>query len=251
MAKEDNDQNQNLKKITLKELYQNQLLFTKVKALFEKNVSYDIILGFIAKSGYKISKGTLTNLRHKINEAELTGVPLDQIIDKRSKTNINQVKNVKGFVPKNNKAAEDEKRLPAKDQPEVNIQIVDPEQPTTTYWSNKQVLDKIVAKGVKALDQAQLVDVPVMMKAIELLGKYYDKNTHGLTIDAIKQYEIILEAQLTAMKEVIIKYVPDDQVDAAYQEIKDVCDAQLHDIEATNTGKSLLTALREAGLKGI
>lgn len=251
MAKEDNDQNRNLKKITLKELYQNQLLFTKVKALFEKNVSYDIILGFIAKSGYKISKGTLTNLRHKINESELTGVPLDQIIDKRSKTNINQAKNVKGFVPKNNKVTKSQKQLPAKGQPNVNIQIVDPEQPTTTYWSNKQVLDKIVAKGVKALDQAQLVDVPVMMKAIELLGKYYDKSTHGLTIDAIKQYQIILEAQLNAMKEVIVKYVPDDQVDAAYKEMEDICNAKLNEITATNAGKSLMEALKEAGFEGI
>lgn len=233
------------KKISLKMLYENKLVFSKVKAMMEKGCSYKDIIKFLNVQGFLISKGSLTNLKHKLEEAQQTGIPLDQLIDKRKKTNINQT-NAKGYIPTDTPATSQQQLTQSmKVDKNLSFKI----NPTKKYWSDNQVLDEIIDKGIKALDNVDIIDLPYLMKAIELKEKYFNKDTKGLTIDAIKQYEILIEAQMVAVKEVVAKYVPEDQQDNAYLEIKQQAQQAIDDLTISPEGKSLLSALQQAGLK--
>lgn len=239
-----NNDSHEFKQLTLQKLYHNQLLFSKVKAMLEKGCPYKDIVKFLNVKGYTISTGSLTNLKHKLEEAERSGISVEQLLDKRKKTSITQA-NVKGYVPTKATSTSQQQLAKDLDTAPVKFEI----NPKKAYWSDNQVLDEIIEKGVRALDEVQVIDLPYLIKAIEIKERFFNKDTKGLTIDAIKQYEVLVQAQMAAVKDVVAKYVPEDQQDAAYAEIHQRAQEAIDRLTITPEAKSLLAALQQAGLK--
>ena len=57
-----------LKSLSLKELYNNKAIFSKVIGLMEQQMSYDYIIRYLNSKGYKMAKGNITKLKKRIKE---------------------------------------------------------------------------------------------------------------------------------------------------------------------------------------
>jgi len=90
----------NKTKLTLKGLYNNKLIYSKVVTLIQDNESYDTIIRYLQTKGYELSKSSISNLKSKITESYKTGVPIEELLDKRKKSNVTKLKTVTGFVDK-------------------------------------------------------------------------------------------------------------------------------------------------------
>lgn len=197
----------NKKNTTLKQLYNNTPLFTKVTALIEDKQTFDYIMDFVAEMGHPMSRGTLANLKAKYKESKDTGVPIGDLIDRRSKTSVTQVQDkLTGYTGE----------VTNKDD---MVQPVSLNEASKTWWSTKEVLSEIIAKGKQTLDTIPVIDLPQLMKAIDLYQRNFGSETDGLSIAALKQYDLITRAKLKAMSDVVMEYVPEDKQEDAYKEM--------------------------------
>lgn len=220
-----------LKSLGVKALIEDKVLFSKVLNLMEQQKSYDYILQFLQTQGYKMAKGSLTNLKHKLEEAHNLGKPIEALADKREKNSIDDVPDNKiiGFTGK----------APATQDGEVT--------PITVY-SEDQVLEAIIGKGMKSIEQMDFVDPKTLLTALSLHARYYGSKTHGLTSEALKQYQLINQAILSAYREVFVRYVPKDKQEEAINELDKQSKKILQNIGATPQGKELLKQLHKADL---
>lgn len=240
---------------TLAELGQNKLLLSKVVTLLDKNTSYDSILKFLEAQDFKLSKGTLTNFSKKLKTSRDLGVSLEQLLDKRTKKNFNQVppEKVVGY-----KGIEDDDtgRVPVTDKDleqftenlpdEINI---NPDKLQNGFYSVDSVLEKIIGLGINTLNTMNYVDLNILMKAMDVYVKAHgDDNNRGLTLDALKQYTIITEAKLKAFQDILYSYVPEDKQAEALKAMEESEQEMLKSIEATPNGVDLMKVLKKAGL---
>lgn len=227
--------------ITLKQLYNNKPLFTKVEALIDKGETYDYILEFLEDEEHPMSRGTLANLKSKMKEAHDSNVDIGNLIDRRQKTSISQVDKAKieGFVGDDTAAATDT----ISDMP-VQVKAL----ANNKFWSTEQVLNTIIEKGMRTLDNMDAVDYPILLKAVDMMDKNHGQDNHGLSLSAIKQYQVIMEARLKAMSDTFLQYVPKDKQDEAWQAMSASFNKALEDVEVTPNGKALVTALKKEGL---
>lgn len=226
-------ESQPLEKLTLKKLINNPLLSSKVFTLMEQQKSYDYILRFLESKGYKMAKGSLTNLKKKMQESKEQGIPLTGMIDHREKTSIDDIpdKKITGYTGKDSKPAI------------TNGAVI-----ATPIYSEEQVLESIINKGYKTIQESDYVDSNVLMKALDLHARYFGAKNRGLTGEALKQYQLINEAQQQAMKEVFFRYIPKDKQEEALKEMDKRSKEILSQIGATKQGKELLKALQNANL---
>lgn len=229
MAK--NKDESKLQSLSVKALIEDKVLLSKVLNLMEQQKSYDYILQFLQSQGYKMAKGSLTNLKHKIEEAHDLGKPLDELADKRERNSIDDIPDNKiiGFTGK----------TPAKQAKEIT--------PITVY-SEDQVLEAIIGKGMKSIEQMEFVDPKTLLTALSLHARYYGSKTRGLTSEALKQYQLINQAILSAYREVFVRYVPKDKQEEAINELDKQSKKILQNIGATPQGKELLKQLHKADL---
>lgn len=219
--------------ITLKQLYNNRPLFTKVEALIKKGKTFDFILDFLADEGKPMSRGTLANLKSKLKEAEDTGVNIRQLIDKRQKTGIAQVDpaKVSGYKGKADDSGGDVTGSAVK-----------------KFWSTQEVLEELIQKGFDTLQYTDAVDQKTLLQALQIYQSNFGDDTHGLSLDAIKQYQVISQARYKALLDVILKYIPEDQQQNAFDDMDKAFDEALDHLEVSKDGKRLLTALSKQGI---
>lgn len=226
---------------TLLELYNNKLLFTKVYALLQEEKPYDYILKFLDSNQFTLSKGSLSKLKAKIKEANDTGVSIESLLDKRRKSSIDDIpaSRIEGFMGNPNK---EDNGLPQEnyDEPEPMTKI-------EKAYSARQILETIMQKGFATIQTAKAVDAPSLQKAIEMYLKYYPE-TKGLTADALKQYQIINSAVIEAVKDTVIKYIPEDKQAEALKEMDDKTAKIIDEAGATEDGKNLLKQLSKENL---
>lgn len=226
--------NERLKSLSIKELTNNKLLYSKVLTLMEQQKSYSYILRYLNSKGYKMAKGSLTNLKKKISEANQAGTTVSQIADKRNKDNIDDISDNKvvGFKGKNTV---------------VNAQSAMTAIPIKIY-SEDQILESIMSKGMKAIDESDYVDPQILLKAIDLHAKYFGQKSRGLTSEGLKQYQLIMQAEFMAVREVFFRYIPKDKQEEALKAMDKETDKVLSQIGVTKQGKELIKELRKADL---
>lgn len=234
------EEEEKYKRLTLISLYQeHRPLFSKVESLMQQHQKYDYIIQYLNSKGFTLSKGSLSNLKNKLREREETGASLDELMDKRMKASIKDIPNDKitGYNPNDN--------IIAKLSENEDNEVLD----SPKVYSNKQVLDLMIQKGMRALSAAPSVDLAPLIKALDLSEKYYGDKTRGLTGEALKQYRLINEAQFNAMREVILRYFPDpEKQQEVLDEMDKVTNELLSKLGANEEGKALLQALRDADL---
>lgn len=221
-----------LKSLSIKELTDNKLLYSKVLTLMEQQKSYSYILRYLKSKGYKMAKGSLTNLKKKIEEANQEGKTVSQIADKRNKDSIDDIPNNKVIGFKGQKVQKNESAST------VPIKI----------YSEEEILENIMSKGYKTIEESDYVDPQVLMKAIDLHAKYFGRKSRGLTSEGLKQYQLIMQAEFMAVREAFFRYIPKDKQKEALEVMDKETDKVLSQIGVTKQGKELLKQLRNADL---
>lgn len=224
------------KSISLIELFKDKPLFSKVVSLMQRKESYDFIINYLNSKNKSISKGSLSNLKTKMVEAEERGVPLEDLLDRRRKTSVKDLKksNIIGFSGKNKEKDATFKEIPH-DLVEKKV------------YSNQQVFESIIKKGMDSLANAEFIDTGTLIKAAELNEKYYGSKTGGLTTEAFKQYQLIIQAEIQAITQTVVRYVPESQQQEALDNIDKEFNKIISDIGKTEDGQTLLSALKKAG----
>lgn len=254
MTKQDN---QELKSVSISDLAKETLIFSKVVAMIEGERPQSFILSYLSSKGYKCSKATLTNLKKKIKESHEQGVPLETLLDKRKKSSIADVdpNNISGYHPKSAKAmkgsqyslndntivTQDEYDEMQKNKP-VQVQV------KSKVTSPREVLEELMNKGFDTLKTVDFVDINTTLRAAETYAKLYGDMDGGLTTPAIQQYQILLNAMLNAMQEVLIKYVPQTKQQEAMEALETTRENYLKDMASTEEGKKLLKAFKSSSL---
>lgn len=220
-----------LKSLSIKELVADKVLSSKVYTLMEQQKSYSYIQQFLATKGYKMAKGSLTNLKNKLKESQEQGISMQELADKREKDSIDDIPDdkIEGFTGKQEVATN-------------NTQTAMP------IYSEDQILEQIMQKGARTIAESDYVDEKTLMTAIHLHAQYFGSKTGGLTSEALKQYQLVMQARIQAISEVFIRYVPKDKQKEAFAEMEKRSKQILNQLGATKEGKELLKQLRKANV---
>lgn len=220
----------------LVQLYNNRKLATKVDNMLDEGQTYDYIIDFCKENGLSISKASLTNYKKKREESIQTGKPLLQLLDKRAKDNVTYIteKKVEAFKEK---------------------QSEDGHSPATIHEFDKmdsifhdiELLDDIIRKGAKGLKQFDVVDTPLAMKAIELKAKITNNQLNGLSIAGLRELKLRQQARASALMEVIMKYVPEEQHDSLFEDMDAAEKAFYENLDLTEEDKRISRALEQSG----
>lgn len=215
--------------------------FVKVVTLLEKGKTYKFINTFLATKGLEMSNPTLMNLKKKIQESKNTGRTLEDIINRRNTKSVTDVKKdkISGYVPK--KRSNDTQyteKLNAEDLVTVKNKV----------YSPRQILEEIMNKGFDTLSKVDYVDMPTALKAADLFNKYYGNTDKGLTSEAINSYQLMVNSTLSAMKEVLLEYVPEDKQAEVLDRMEQKRQEYLDNLGATNDGARMLREFDKANL---
>lgn len=223
--------------ISLLDLSKDKIVMTKVISMMKQHKSYDRIISFLKSKNYKIAKGTLTNLKNKIIEADETGVPLESLLDKRKKNSVNQVDEtrISGFTGDT-------------DMEDAAQQVIEEINGPKPIYSTRQVYEMILQKGVNTLVNSEAVDLPVLLRVLELLDRYHKDETNGLTTEALKQYQLINRAQDMALQEVFMSYVPKEKQADALEAMEKRSTELLKELGVSEEGRKLLRELKNSGI---
>lgn len=234
-----------IERVGIGKLYkEHKLEFSKVVSMLESEKTYKFINTYLrSKKNIEMSNPTLGNLKSKIKESKEKGIPLDSLIDMNKKKSIKDVNldKIKGFKPDRNNTQYSDKVADevVRETGEVVVK--------NKVYNPRQILEEIMDKGFYTLQKVDYIDMNTMLKAADLYNKYYH-DQQGLTTEAIKNYQILINATLNAMKETIIKYVPEKDQKEAFEEMENKRKEYLEQFGSTADGKRLLEEFDKANL---
>lgn len=234
-----------LKSLSIKELIEDKSLCSKVINLMQQHQTYTFILQYLESKGYKMARGNLTNFKNKVEEARVTGVPLEELADLRKKKSIKQVdpKKISGFGGNMNLVKTSQEQIKEATGSHNFVNEIRPKDKTI---SNAQVLEDIINKGFDTLQEMDTVDTATTLKAVEMYQKYMAKDTRGLSQEALKQYQVIMQARISAISEVIMQYVPNEKQEEAINALEAKEQEILANLGATKETQKLLMELKKS-----
>lgn len=235
-----------LKSLSVKELILDKNLRGKVINLMREHQSYNFILQYLASKGYKMARGSLTNFKNKVQEAQDTGVDLEDLADGRKKKSVEQVDKdkIKGYDGNMHLMTSKQNIKDATGSYDFYNEIA-PKQKLT---SNAQVLESVIEKGFDTLQNMDTVDTATTLKAVEMMQKYFAQDSRGLSQEALKQYQLIMQARMSAASEVMMQYVPSDKQEEALNAMDEKEHQFLKDYGANEDTKELMEELKKDGL---
>ncbi|UNA01586.1 helix-turn-helix DNA binding domain protein [Bacillus phage vB_BcgM] len=218
----------------LVQLYKDKKLCTKVDNMLDEGKTYDYIIEFCKEQGLSISKASLTNYKKKREEAIETGVPLLQLLDKRSKDNVTYIsdKRVETF---NDQQKESYNPIGAIDKVEK-------------VFNDIEFLDEVIQKGFKGLSSFDIVDIPLAMKAMEIKAKITNNALGGLSVSALKEMAIKVRCKESALTEVVMKYVPVEQHEQLFEDLAAAEQEFYENLDLTEMDKKTKEAMQAFGL---
>lgn len=218
----------------LVQLYKNKKLVTKVDNLLDEGKTYDYIISFCQDNGLSISKASLTNYKKKREESIETGVPLLQLLDKRSKDNVTYIseKRVEMF---NEQEKESYNPIGAIDKVEK-------------VFNDIEFLDEVIHKGFKGLASFDIVDIPLAMKAMEIKAKITNNALGGLSVSALKEMAIKVRCKESALTEVVMKYVPVEQHEQLFEDLAAAEQEFYDNLDLTEMDRKTREAMQAFGL---
>lgn len=220
----------------LVQLYNDRKLCTKVDNMLDEGQTYDYILEFLASKDFSMSKASLTNYKKKREEAIETGKPLIQLLDKRAKDNVTYIadKEVKPFS-----TVESPSSTPA--------QVHDLSKRDNVY-SDLELLDEVIRKGMKGLRAFDVVDTPLAMKAIELKAKLTGNTLNGLSVAGLRELTMRMNAKESILLECIMRFVPEENHEELFEAMREAEEDFYNNLDLTEEEKRVSNALRQSGL---
>ena len=234
----------------LVQLYNNRKLCTKVDNMLDEGQTYDYIIEFCKENGLSISKASLTNYKKKREEALATGKPLLQLLDRRAKDNVTYItqKEVEAFKRRKKEGDTRSGSGTGSGSESVQSTSITDINKVDKVFSDLEFLDEVIAKGMKGLKAFDVVDTPLAMKAIELRAKITNNQLSGLTIAGLRELHLRSRAKESALMEVIMKYVPEDQHDQLFEDLEAAEQAFYENLDLTEEDKRISQAIKAAGL---
>lgn len=234
-----------IERVGIGKLYkEHKLEFSKVVSMLESEKTYKFINTYLRSKNLEMSNPTLGNLKSKIQESKEKGISLDSLIDMNKKKSIKDVNpdKIKGFKPDRNNTQYSDKVADdiSRETGEVVVK--------NKVYNPREILQSIMDKGFDTLQKVDYIDMNTMLKAADLYNKYYGNTDKGLTTEAIQQYQLLVNATLNAMKETIIRYVPQENQKEAFEEMENKRKEYLEQFGATVDGKRLLEEFDKANL---
>lgn len=230
----------------LVQLYNNRKLATKVDNMLDEGQTYEYIISFCKENGLSISKASLTNYKKKREEALKTGKPLLQLLDKRAKDNITYItdKEVQAFKAKKKDTTKDSDSDSAASTAATITDI----NKVDKVFNDLEFLDEIIAKGAKGLKAFDVVDTPLAMKAIELKAKITNNQLSGLSIAGLRELKLRMTCKESALTEVIMKYVPEEQHDQLFKDLEEAEQRFYENLDLTEEDRRISKALKASGI---
>lgn len=214
----------------LLELYNNKILSSKVDVALDEQKSYDYIIELCAKYGLSISKSALTRYSNKRKESAESGIPLEDLLDKRRKRGNVVDLATKEVIP------ESGGRM---DEVFDNID---------TVYNDIQVLDTIVQKGFNGLQMLDAVDIPQVLRAIEVKAKITGNQMQGISLVGLRELRLRSLAKESALTEVIMRYVPEDKHEEVKDALREAEEAFYENLDLSEEDRKLTEALEKSGV---
>lgn len=228
----------------LVQLYNNRRVATKVENMLDEGQTYDYIIDFCKDNGLDISKASLTNYKQKREEAVRTGVPLLQLLDRRTKDNVTYLTE-RGADKVNNTTKNEEDSNKGNTN---NVHPIGSLNKVENVYNDLEFLDEVISKGMKGLKAFDVVDTPLAMKAIELRAKITNNQLSGLSIAGLREIHMRIQARESALTEVIMKYVPEDQQDQLFDDMEKAEAEFYENLDLTEEDRRISKAMEQSGL---
>jgi hypothetical protein len=222
----------------LVQLYNDPKLRSKVDNMLDEKQTYEYILSYLESKNFSMSKASLTNYKKKREEAIETGKPLIQLLDKRAKDNVSYIadKEVKPFSVVESGSSS-------------SAQVHDLNKRDSVY-SDLELLDEVIRKGMKGLRAFDVVDTPLAMKAIELKAKLTGNQLNGLSIASIRELHIRQAAKEAALTETLMRYIPEDMHDEVFAALAQSEQDFFENLDLTEEDRRISAAIQKSGLMG-
>ncbi len=213
-------------------LYNNKLLVSKVDEALDEGKTFDFIITFCKeKFDFEISKSALSRYKEKRRESIEKGIDLESLLDKRRKSgNVIDIKT---------------KEVTPSGTPETYDRTFDK---VDTLYSDLELLDDIIHKGFVGLKYLDAVEAPLAMKAIEIKAKITGNQLQGISLVGLRELRLRQSAKEQAMTEVIMRFIPEDQHEAVFEEIERAEKEFYANLDLTEEDRRITNALTAAGI---
>lgn len=209
-------------KSVLQPLYDNKVLRVKVDEALDNEVPYEKIIGLCAQYGVNLSKPSLTRYKVKRNEAKENGVDLGELVDKRAKDEYADIE---------------------------DKQVVEETGDVKPIINDLQVLDLIIDKTFEGVSKSKgYPSLKDGLKAMELRAKLTDNKYHGMTVQGFNEMKIRKEAQIQAITEAMLKFVPEDKQEEAMASMKKAEEDFYTTLNLTESEKRIKDQLKDSGI---
>ena len=181
----------------LVQLYNHPTLKPKVdRALAEKVLTYDEIVEMCAENGLTISKSSLSRYKDKMEEAFVTGVDPEELLDRRVDNTLVKLA---------------DKEMAGTTSNSVKTNWGEVTNRGTKIYSYLEVLDDMIEKGANGLDLIDALEPSYLLKAIELRNKIDGGQTQGLTNIGLTELSARYQARINALAEVVMEFIPEER----------------------------------------
>lgn len=218
----------------LVQLHNNKLLSTKVNEALDSNRTYEEIIALCMEYEFEISKASLSRYKEKREEAIRTGVPLETILDGRVKSKVVSIAGKE--VPSPISTDREHKRQ------ELNAQ--------DKVYSDLELLDDIVSKGLLGMSYVEVVDPQLAMKAIEIKHKITGGSLQGMSVAGLRELNLRNLALQSAITEVLFKYIDASLHEEVIDFIEEVETEFFENLDLTEEDKRLNKALENVNKLG-
>lgn len=219
--------------------YQNGLLHSKVARMFDQGDTLNDIIDFIEEytnGTIKPSIGTLHNYKKKYEESVKNNKDFADLVDLRKKTG----DNIRDLRPKEHGS------LATMDDYNGNNEVYEPKEDRIV--SSLQVLERIIKLGNNTLNDINAIDVSTLLKAIDAHTKITGASNGGLMLSGLQQIALQQKAYESAMAEVVAKYIPKEQQEDLFADLK-LAENEFYDnLDLTKEGRAAKEMLDKLGI---
>lgn len=214
----------------LVKLYEDKKLCSKVDNAFDMGMTLSYIAKLCSDYGLEISEPTLSRYNQKRQEAIETGYDLGDLLDKRKKSG--------NIIELESKETNTSKEL----DPNTDIPLSD-NKVSNGVFQDASILDEVIMKGINTLQLVDTVDLPLVLKAIELKDKLTGGQLQGLSVKAVKELKLRQIAKENAMTQVIMEHIPESEHDKIFKALEQAEKEFYDSMDMSSEGRKLMESI--------
>lgn len=223
-------------KTTLVDLFNNKPLVSKIEYMIDDNKTLQEITNYANKMGANVSLGTIRNYKMKREEAIQQDIPLENLLDKRAKTKVGNVLELK------------EKEVSPLEENLGNEEGVGVYKTSAENIINvNQIMEEIMNKGVASLREVDYVDQNTLLKTMVEYNKINAGNG-GLTLAGLQEIKLRQAAYESAISDVLLNFIPEEQHEEVLKFMQKAEDKYYNDLDLTEAGKKARKELKRLGI---